>query len=323
MAKAPAFQFYAKDWLDMRVMRMSYEAQGVYARLLAHMWADSPNQCSIENNPKMLSRLLGLSVKKFQKIFAEIQWPNDHIFLEEDGFLISKRLRKEKEKQVKISAKRSQAAENRWSRDDANAPANAVQEQCKQHALQSSSSSSPSVKDKDLRNTPSDEGVPSGTPPHGSEPDQSAQSKPETGQKQAREDDAPKRARADDCPHQDIIAAYHELLPGLPRVESWAEDNRAQLRARWREDKTRQTIGWWRDYFARVATSDFLCGRRPGRDGGAFFSNLSWLVKRTNLGKVLNGAYDNRGPRTGSSLGDRNALAAQMAIANRRQHAGS
>jgi len=140
--KAPAFQFYAKDWLDMRVMRMSYEAQGVYARLLAHMWADSPNQCSIENNPKMLSRLLGLSAKKFQKIIAEIQWPNDPIFLEEDGFFISKRLRKEKEKQVKISTKRAEAAENRWGKTDANASANAKQAQCKQDALQSSSSSS-------------------------------------------------------------------------------------------------------------------------------------------------------------------------------------
>jgi uncharacterized protein YdaU (DUF1376 family) len=321
--KAPAFQFYAKDWLDMRVMRMSYEAQGVYMRILAHMWADSDTQFSIENDPKALSRMLGLSVKKFQKIFAEIQWPNDHIFIEEDGFLISKRLRKEKEKQVKISTKRSQAADNRWSKSDANAYSNAEQEQCKRHALQSSSSSSSSEKDKDLRNLPSDEGRSSTSPPDGGHADAPVQLEPETGQGQAREDSAPKRARGDDCPHREIIELFHETLPELPRVESWAADNQAQLKARWREDGKRQSLAWWGAFFRRVKASDFLCGQVAGREGRPFFATLSWLVKRANIGKVLNGQYDNRGPRTGSSLGDRNAMAAQMAIANRRQHAGS
>jgi hypothetical protein len=119
------------------------------------------------------------------------------------------------------------------------------------------------------------------------------------------------------------VALYHDRLPALPQVRVWGPENRAQLRSRWREDKERQSLDWWRDYFDRVQSSDFLCGRKSGTKG-PFFASLSWLVNRTNLGKVLNGQFDNRGPSTGSIQGDRNAMAAQMAIANRRRaNAGS
>ncbi|WP_300157094.1 hypothetical protein [Solidesulfovibrio sp.] len=177
--------------------------------------------------------------------------------------------------------------------------------------------------EQDLREPPSDEGGLSASPPSGGLTDTPVQIEPETGQGQAREDSAPKRARVDDCPHREIIELFHETLPELPRVESWAADNQAQLKSRWREDGTRQSLAWWGAFFQRVKASDFLCGQVAGREGRPFFATLSWLVKRANLGKVLNGQYDNRGPRTGSSLGNRNAMAAQMAIANRRQHAGS
>lgn len=174
MSKAPAFQFYAKDWLDMRVMRMSFEAQGVYIRLLAHIWADTDTQFSIENNHRMLSRMIGISEKKFKKIFAEIQWPNDPIFILEDGFLVSKRLKREREKQIKISTKRSEAAQNRWAENDANAYANAYanakQMECKRDALQSSSSSSKTEKTKEESSLRSDSCAEVAKPPTAPKP---------------------------------------------------------------------------------------------------------------------------------------------------------
>ena len=165
--------------------------------------------------------------------------------------------------------------------------------------------------EQDLRDRPSDEGRLSTSPPDGDPVDPPSQSEPETGQP-AREDDAPQRAR-DDCPHAEIVALYHERLPTLPRVRVWGPENRTQLRSRWREDKGRQSLDWWQAYFDRVHASDFLCGRKAGSKG-PFFASLSWLVNRTNLGKVLNGQFDNRGRGTGSRQADRNALAAQAFV---------
>jgi hypothetical protein len=55
MNRAPAFQFYAADWLaDERVKLMSYEEQGVYLFLLCHEWLEG----SIPADLTHLARLL-------------------------------------------------------------------------------------------------------------------------------------------------------------------------------------------------------------------------------------------------------------------------
>ena len=92
------------------------------------------------------------------------------------------------------------------------------------------------------------------------------------------------------CPHQEIIAAYHELLPELPPVNEWADSHATNLRARWKSQKERQSVQWWRDYFAYVSKSDFLMGRK-----GSFQASLAWLVNAQNFAKVVNGNYENRG----------------------------
>lgn len=106
--------------------------------------------------------------------------------------------------------------------------------------------------------------------------------------------DAP-RAAVSDCPHEAIIALYHEILPMMPRVQVWNESRRSMLRTRWREDKARQCLDWWRRYFEIVAASDFLCGRcPPGKSGHAFMADLEWLIRPSNMPKVLEGKYANR-----------------------------
>jgi len=96
----------------------------------------------------------------------------------------------------------------------------------------------------------------------------------------------------DNCPHDQIIAAYHEALPSAPRVRIWNDAQKALLRGRWRELPERQTVEWWRKYFAFVSKSDFLCGRTPARDGRKpFYADLEWLVRPSNLAKVANGRY--------------------------------
>lgn len=99
---------------------------------------------------------------------------------------------------------------------------------------------------------------------------------------------------AANCPHAEIVASYHELLPSLARVRDWTAQRQALLRKRWSEKSERQSLDWWREFFAYVGQSDFLMGRKnsPGRD--PFECDLEWLVSPKNFIKVLEGKYENR-----------------------------
>lgn len=90
--------------------------------------------------------------------------------------------------------------------------------------------------------------------------------------------------------HRQIIDAYHDALPELPRVKDWSESRRKALDARIAERKSKgaETIGYWRAYFEKVAASDFLTGRATD-----FRANLEWLVQRKNFTKVIEGNFDN------------------------------
>ena len=79
-------------------MRMSYEAQGIYMRILCHMWTDSRDQCSIINDDKAIAGMLGISKKKWQAIKKEIQYDGDSLLKQKGKKLFSFRLKKEAEK---------------------------------------------------------------------------------------------------------------------------------------------------------------------------------------------------------------------------------
>lgn len=98
-------------------------------------------------------------------------------------------------------------------------------------------------------------------------------------------------ASQDNCPHQSIVDLYHEKLPELTRVSVWNDQRKTLLRSRWREDATRQTTEWWSEFFGYVAKSDFLMGRTetPGRK--TFMADLEWILKPSNLVKIIEGKY--------------------------------
>lgn len=94
-----------------------------------------------------------------------------------------------------------------------------------------------------------------------------------------------------DCPHQDIIAAYHEILPQCPQIRDWTPARQTQLRARWNEDQKRQNLMYWRQFFEYVRTCDFLVGR-SGKT--PFFADLEWMTKSGNFTKIREEKYANR-----------------------------
>lgn len=97
------------------------------------------------------------------------------------------------------------------------------------------------------------------------------------------------------CPCEQIVEAYSAILPGLLPVQRLTDARRKALAARWREDKTRQSLAWWNDYFERVRGSDFLMGRCAPTQGrsSAWQADFDWLIKPANLQKVIEGKYDN------------------------------
>lgn len=101
------------------------------------------------------------------------------------------------------------------------------------------------------------------------------------------------------CPHEQILAAYHEALPELPRVKVWDGARKSHLQARWRErwkagKYATQSDGmaYWERLFRHVRTCDWLMGRVTGRDGRAFKASLGWLVRPENFAKLIEGRYD-------------------------------
>lgn len=93
------------------------------------------------------------------------------------------------------------------------------------------------------------------------------------------------------CPHQQIIAAWHEILPELPQVRVWNDQRKKHLQSRWREDKRHQSLEFWRGLFAYMRDSPFLMGQVEKRDGPPFRATLDWVVKPTNFAKVLERKY--------------------------------
>jgi len=93
------------------------------------------------------------------------------------------------------------------------------------------------------------------------------------------------------CPQIKIRKLYNSILPELPEVKSTNRTVEAMVRKRWREDNKRQSLGWWHNYFTGIRDMDFLMGKVNGKHFNATFE---WLVRPTNMSKVLNGNYKNK-----------------------------
>ena len=89
-------------------------------------------------------------------------------------------------------------------------------------------------------------------------------------------------------PYQQIVDAYHEALPELPRAVAMSDSRKRLIKSRWlemlkskRPDGTRRYtdvesgIAWWRLFFKTAGTNKFWMGEN---DRG-WTANLDWLMK--------------------------------------------
>ncbi len=134
--KAPAFQFYPKEFLSSsKVIAMTPAERGAYITLLSMQWLDG----SLPTDLSVLARLVGLPTATFKRL-----WPANlaRCFEEREGRLLNARLEDERKKQAAFRHRQSDAAASRWHKpSDAVASQRHTPKPSQPHALQSASAS--------------------------------------------------------------------------------------------------------------------------------------------------------------------------------------
>lgn len=87
--------------------------------------------------------------------------------------------------------------------------------------------------------------------------------------------------------YQEIIQAYNEICVSFPRLRTLSDARKKAIRARLKQ----YTIDDFLAMFKKVEASTFLKGGN-NRNWSATFD---WMVKDSNMAKILDGNYDNKG----------------------------
>jgi hypothetical protein len=73
MAKAPAIQFYVKDWLsDPQLKMASFSTKGIWIDMICYMWS-APKQGELSGTENELSKLLGASETEIKTFITDAQ----------------------------------------------------------------------------------------------------------------------------------------------------------------------------------------------------------------------------------------------------------
>lgn len=96
----------------------------------------------------------------------------------------------------------------------------------------------------------------------------------------------PSRGEAAAVPYAKIMQLYNETCTSLPHIRIIDGQRKKAVAARWR---TYHGLDDFRRLFQRAQASDFL------RGGGErnWIADFDWLMKPTNMARVLEGKYDN------------------------------
>jgi len=112
--KSPAYQFYPDIW-DMHTKHLSDVAYRVYHNILNWMWLHAVDRCSIPDDDLKIAKFTKNTKHRVKKARKEIMDADLPLFLIEEKRLVSKRLRREAEKQQKRHNDAKTGASARWS----------------------------------------------------------------------------------------------------------------------------------------------------------------------------------------------------------------
>lgn len=260
MGKAPAFQFYVKDWLsDPQLKMASHSTKGIWADMLCFMW-EAPSRGELSGTEDELIRLVGANPEDMSRFFAEAERLGFCYYVTDHNKIVTLRNRRmyREEKRRKNNAERQQRY-----RDN---------HQCDEEVT----TPSPITPITPI------------TPPPKSNIVGSKDPMPEVPPSGERSGDGTATDSCPPCPHQEIVDLYHRILPQSPRVVTWPKHLQGILKTRWREVPDRQSIDWWEKFFMYVSRSEFLTGKAKT----SFVADMEWLVRPTNFAKILNGRYN-------------------------------
>jgi hypothetical protein len=100
-------------------------------------------------------------------------------------------------------------------------------------------------------------------------------------------DSPPYPPKGEAIPFEEILQAYKSQLPDLPQPQGLNDKRKSAIRQRLKEDKDRQAVEWWSDYFHGVNNMPHLMGD----NGRGWTAGFDWLLNPTNMLKVLEGNY--------------------------------
>lgn len=106
------------------------------------------------------------------------------------------------------------------------------------------------------------------------------------------------------CPHSKIIEAYNRILGASlvqVRPKLWNGKRAQALQARWREDPKRQNVEWWEGLFKYIRDQ---CPFMTGENDKKWRTDLEWIVKASNMPKILEGKYEKPGTARGTTPGN-------------------
>jgi len=102
--------------------------------------------------------------------------------------------------------------------------------------------------------------------------------------------------RAPNFPLQAVLDAYHELCPSMSKVRVMTNMRQKHAKCRWQEvclkdhATEEEALDFFRWYFKRAESSDFLTGRRGSKDR-PWRADFEWLMTAGNFAKVIEGKY--------------------------------
>jgi predicted phage replisome organizer len=92
---------------------------------------------------------------------------------------------------------------------------------------------------------------------------------------------------AEPTPYAQIQQLFNEMCTTLPKIKNVKGSRQKTINNRWKEYSD---IEFWKSLFQTVHESNFL----SGRDGNWIGCSFDWIIKPTNLQKIIEGNYKNK-----------------------------
>lgn len=103
----------------------------------------------------------------------------------------------------------------------------------------------------------------------------------------------PNESKPPPIPYSKIMAAYNEICTSFSKIISIDGKRRDAVRARW---GTYPSLDTFLEVFKKAEASDFM----KGANDKNWVADFDWMMKATNLPKILEGKYDNGRMKNGT-----------------------